>query len=81
MCNHSIIKDLSIIHHVEIIKETEEASEEEVVEEEALEEVEDQLFVITVRNQGTMQETSHNHLRHVCIVMQQTMKQKIVQHF
>jgi hypothetical protein len=32
------------------------------MEEEALEEVEDQFFVITFKNQGTMQETSHNHL-------------------
>jgi hypothetical protein len=47
---------------MEIIKETEEASQEEVMEEEALEEVEDQLFFITVRNQGTMKNTFHNHL-------------------
>jgi hypothetical protein len=38
----SIIKELNIIYHTEIIRETEEDLEEEVMEEEALEEVEDQ---------------------------------------
>jgi hypothetical protein len=33
--------DINIIHHVEIIKEIEEASEEEAMEEEALEGVKD----------------------------------------
>jgi hypothetical protein len=37
-CSRSITKDLSIMHHVEITKET----EEEVAMEEDLEEVEDQ---------------------------------------
>jgi hypothetical protein len=55
---------------VEIIKETKEALEEEVIEVEALEEVEDRQCVTTVRNLGTMQETSHNHLQHVCIFAQ-----------
>jgi hypothetical protein len=41
-CSHSIIKELSVTHYVEIIRETEEASEEEAMEEEDLEEVEDQ---------------------------------------
>jgi hypothetical protein len=40
-CNHSVIKDPSITHRTEIIREIEEALEEEVVEEEDLEEVED----------------------------------------
>jgi len=69
-CNHSIIKDHSKAHHTEIIRATNEALEEEAVEEEDLEEVEDQLFVIIVRSQGTMQETTHKHLRHVCIFTQ-----------
>jgi hypothetical protein len=39
--SHSITKDLSIIHHVDIIMGKKEASKEDSMEEEALEEVED----------------------------------------
>jgi hypothetical protein len=52
MHNHSTIKDLSIIHHVEIIKVTKEASEEEVMEEEDLEEVEDQVVCHNCQKPG-----------------------------
>ena len=42
MCSCSTIRDLSIIHRVDIIRATEEALEEETMEEEPLEEVKDQ---------------------------------------
>jgi len=63
---------------METIKEIEEALEEEVMEDEDLEEVEHQYFVTIVRNLYTMKDISHSHLRHVCIVAQQTMIQKNV---
>jgi hypothetical protein len=75
---YSIIRDHDIIHHSKIIKEIEEDSEEEVEEEEALEEVEDLYFFTTIKNLDDMLDIFHSHLQHVCIVAQQTMRQKIV---
>jgi hypothetical protein len=62
------------MHHGDIELATE--VEDEV--EEALEEAEDQWYVITFNNQDTMHKNVHSHLRHVCIVAHQIMTHKTV---
>ena len=64
------------MHHKQIELDTQVEEEEE--EEEALEEAEDQWYDTIVNNKDTMQENSHFHQRHVCIVVHQIMTQKNV---
>jgi hypothetical protein len=81
-CDHnitqcSIIRYLSTTHYKEIEVDTK--VEEEV--EEDLEEAEIHLYVINSKIHDIMQENFHFHLRHACTVVQQTMIQRIVQHY
>jgi ribosomal protein S18 len=80
--NHNIIS-CSIIRYLSTTpcKEINIGTKVEDEVEEALKYVEDKWYSITIKNQGTMQENVHFHLRHVCIVTHKIMTQKIVQYY
>jgi hypothetical protein len=65
------------MHHEEVELDTKVEEEEE----EALEEAKNQWYATTVNKQGIMKDNFHFHLRCVCIVTHQIMKQKNVLHY